>query len=103
MVKGPKPQIMYLNRGQERRSGREKGKNNYNTIYSKLFPSFFFSLQRNGKIRIFIQCLHLIANFCQSVVLGLKLLIEQLLKALCNSCCGNSLRTSAGDAALPHM
>lgn len=102
MVKGPKPQIMYLNRGQERRCGREKGENNYNTIYSKLFLPFF-SLQRNGKIRIFIQCSRLIANFCQSVVLGLKLLIEQLLKALCNSCCGNSLRTSAGDAALPHM
>lgn len=100
-VEGPKPQIMYLNKGQERSCGREK-KNNYNTEFI-LSLHFLFSLQRNCKIHIFIQHPRLIANFCQSVILGLKLLIEQLVKAVCNSCCGNSLHTSAGDAALPHM
>lgn len=71
-------------------------------IVQNLFQAFrsVFPLQRNSKIHIFIQCLHLIATFFQSVLLALKLLIEQFLQAVCNSCCGNSLCTSAGNAAL---
>lgn len=97
---GTKPQIVCLSKEQERRCGRRKGRNNYSAEFISSFSFCIFPLQRNSKIHIFIQCLHLISTFFQSVVLGLKLLIEQFLQAVCNSCCGNSLCTSAGIAAL---
>lgn len=56
--------------------------------FSFLFSFLFFSVQRNCKTHIFIQCSHFTANLCQSAIPGLKILIEQLLEAVGGSRCG---------------
>lgn len=67
-----------------------RGRKEHISITQNICEAFLssFSLPKNGEFHVFIQCSHLIANFWQFVILGLKL-IEQLLKGVCNSCCGN--------------
>lgn len=86
--------------GDRREDVGGRKRKNYNLEFILSFS--FFLCKEIPKICMHIQCSHLITRFCWSVLVGLKL-IEQLLQAVCDSCCGYSPHTSAGNAALPDM